>query len=73
MVYIVWQHILYAHGAYFMNKFGSLDIWSTQGMEKYHYRAKGVYFKNTRHGGGGLVRSSYLREMFDWFYHTTFG
>lgn len=72
MIFVVWQHILYAHGAYFMNRFGSLDIWSTQGMEKSHYRAKGVYFKNTRHGGG-LVRSNYLKEMFDWFYRTTFG
>lgn len=70
------QHIVYAHGAYFMNKYGSLDIWSTQGMEKSHYRARGVYFKNTRHGGGacvGGIRTNYLLEMFNWFYRTTFG
>ncbi len=58
------QHILFAHG-------GSLEIFSTQGMEKSHYRARGVYFKNTRHGGG-IVRTTYLVEMFNWFYRTTF-
>jgi hypothetical protein len=66
------QHILFAHGAYFMDKYGSLEIWSTQGMEKSHYRARGVYFKNTRHGGG-RVRSYYLEEMFNWFFRNTFG
>lgn len=69
---LLWQHILYAHAAYFMNEYGSLDMWSTQGMEKSHYRARGVYFKNTRHGGG-KTRSNYLIEMFNWFYRYTFG
>lgn len=55
-----------------MDKYGSLEIWSTQGMEKSHYRARGVYFKNTRHGGG-KVRSNYLEEMFNWFFRNTFG
>ena len=55
-----------------MNEYGSLDMWSTQGMEKSHYRARGVYFKNTRHGGG-KTRSNYLIEMFNWFYRYTFG
>ena len=47
-------------------------MFSTQGMEKSHYRARGVYFKNTRHGGG-QVRSNYLAEMFNWFFRYTFG
>ena len=55
-----------------MNKYGSLDMFSTQGMEKSHYRARGVYFKNTRHGGG-KVRTNYLAEMFNWFFKYTFG
>ena len=55
-----------------MSKYGSLDMWSTQGMEKSHYRAKGVYFKNTRHGGG-TTRSNYMKDMFDWFFHCTLG
>lgn len=41
-------------------------------MEKSHYRAKGVYFKNTQHGGG-WTHSSYLHEMFNWFFRHTFG
>ncbi|KAH7296203.1 hypothetical protein KP509_26G013100 [Ceratopteris richardii] len=40
-------------------------------MEKSHYKARGVYFKNTRHGGGGM-QSNYMEEMFNWFYRTTF-
>ena len=62
------QHIVHAHGAYFMNKYGSLNIWSTQRMEKSNYRARGVYFKNTQHGGGasqGGIRTNYLQEMFN--------
>ena len=66
------QHIIHAHGAYFMNKYGSLDMFSTQGMEKLHYPARGVYFKNTWHRGG-QVRSNYLAEMFNWFFRYTFG
>ena len=33
---------------------------------------KGVYFKNTRHGGG-TTRSNYMKEMFDWFFRHSFG
>ena len=55
-----------------MDKYGSLEIWNTQGMEKSHYRARGVFFKNTQHGGG-RVRSCYLEEMFNWFFRNTFG
>ena len=46
------QHILFAHGTYFMHKDGYLEIWNTQGMEKPQYHAKGVFLKNTCHGGG---------------------
>ena len=66
------HHILFAHGAWFMNKYGSLEMWSTQGMEKSHYQARGVFFKHTHHGGG-RIRSIYLKEMFNWFYRCTFG
>ena len=55
-----------------MDKYGSLEIWSTQGMEKSHYRARGVFLKNTQHGGG-RVRSNYLEDMFNWFFRNTFG
>ena len=45
-----------------MDKYGSLEIWNTQGMEKSHYRAR-----------GGRVCSCYLEEMFNWFFRNTFG
>ena len=41
-------------------------------MEKSHYQARGVFFKNTCHGGG-RVCSNYLKEMFNWFFWCTFG
>ena len=66
-MFMVLQHILYAHAGYFLDKYGSLALWSTQGMERSHYQAKGAYFKNTRHGGG-LMKSNALHEMFNWFY-----
>ena len=61
------QHIWFAHDGWFMNNYGSLEMWSTQGMEKSHYRARGVFFKHTPHGGG-KIRSIYLKEMFNWFF-----
>jgi len=61
------QHILYAHAPYFLNRYGSLALWSNQGMERSHYQAKAAYFKSTRHGGG-TRRSNALHEMFNWFY-----
>ena len=66
------QHILFAHGPWFLKRWGPLSIWNTQGMEKSHYRARAVYFRNTRHGGG-FTRSNALQEMFDWLYRTIIG
>ncbi|MCO5575390.1 hypothetical protein L7F22_029190 [Adiantum nelumboides] len=63
---------VYAHGAYFMNEYGSFNVKSTQGMENLHYHAKGVYFKNTQYRAG-KVPSNYLVRIFDWFLWTIFG
>ena len=41
-------------------------------MERSHYQAKAVYFKNTRHGGG-TTKSNALHEMFNWFYRSLGG
>ena len=71
-IYLLLQHILYAHAGYFLDEYGSLALWSTQGMERSHYQAKGSYFKNTQHGGGGK-KSNALHEMFNWFYQTLGG
>ena len=61
------QHILYAHGPWFVKQYGPLARWNTQGMEKSHYKVKVVYFKNSRHGGE-ITQSNALHGMFDWFY-----
>lgn len=61
------QHILYNHLPWFAKEYGSLTIWSTQGMEKSHYQARGAFFRHTRHGGG-RVRANNLKEVFQWFY-----
>lgn len=61
------QHILYNHTPWFIKEYGSLSIWSTQGMEKSHYVARSRYFRHTRHGGGKNKANSLL-EVFQWFY-----
>ena len=45
-----------------MNKYGSLYIFSTQGMEKLHYQARGVFFKKTRHGSGRILLESRTKK-----------
>ena len=61
------QHILYAHASYFLDTYGLLALWSTQGIDRSHYQAKGAYFKNTQHGGR-VTKSNALHEMLIWFY-----
>ena len=70
--HIFLQHILFAHGAFFLDPYGSVGIWSSQGMECSHYQTKAIYFKNTRHGGG-KVKSNAMHEMFNLFYRVLAG
>ena len=70
LFHICLQHILFAHGAFFLDKYGSLGILSSQGMECSHYQAKAVYFKNTRHRGR-KVKSNAMHEMFNRFYRVS--
>ena len=48
-------------------EYGSLGIWNTQGMEKYHKQARVAYHKSTQHRGGSTL-SNPLVQMFQWFY-----
>ena len=61
------QHILHNHLPWFAKNYGAPRIWSTQGLEKSHYQARGAFFRHTRHGGG-REREDNLREVFEWFY-----
>ena len=63
----IMQHILYNHLPWFAKQYGAPGIWSTQGLEKSHYQARGAFFRHTRHGGG-RERVDSLREVFEWFY-----
>lgn len=61
------QHILHNHLPWFAKKYGAPGIWSTQGLDKSHYQARGAFFRHTRHDGG-RERADSLREVFEWFY-----
>lgn len=61
------QHIICNHTPWFAKEYGSLSIWSTQGMEKTHYQARTGYFSHTRHGGGS-ERANSLEELHQWTY-----
>lgn len=65
------QHIIYNHAPCFAKTYGSLSVWSTQGMEKTHYLARTGYFKHTRHGGG-KTRANSLLELHQWNYRRLF-
>ena len=60
------QLIFYSHTPWFIKEYGSLSIWSTQGIEKSHHVARSRYFRHTRHGGGKGKANSLL-EVFQWF------
>lgn len=47
--------------------YGSLAVWSTQGMEKSHYVAKTSFVKHSQHNGTSL-RHSAIVQSFQWWY-----
>jgi len=62
-----WQHILYAHGPWFVKDYGNLGIWNTQEIEKSHKQVRIAYHKSNQHRGGSTL-SNPLVQMFQWFY-----
>lgn len=63
------QHVIVKHSAWFVAKYGSLALWSTQGMEKTHYATKTAYVKHTQHFGTNQ-RHSPIVQQFEWWYRT---
>ena len=63
----MWQHVLIKHSTWFVNEYGSLALWSTQGMEKSHYQCKTSFSKHTQHGGGVNGHSAII-QAFEWWY-----
>ena len=52
------QHVLVKHSNWFIMTYGSLLVWSTQGMEKNHYAAKKSFVKHSQHNGTSLCHST---------------
>jgi len=61
------QYALVKHGPFFVNKYGSLLVWSSQGMEYNHHAAKVAYYRHTQHGGS-KVKKSPLLQTYDYWY-----
>jgi hypothetical protein len=65
--YVCLQHQLFAHGPWFAEKYGSLAIWGTQGMEKSHKLARTIYHRYT-HRKEGVPIIHVLVQMGQAFY-----
>jgi hypothetical protein len=61
------QHILVKHAPWFVGEYGSLSVWSCQGMEKSHYAAKAAYQAYTQHGGTRNKTSAILQLYEHWY------
>ena len=61
------QHVIVKHSSWFVTEYGSLAVWSTQGMEKSHYVAKMAFSKHTQHDGTKKHCPSIV-QTFQWWY-----
>ena len=62
------QHVIVRHAIFFLEKYGSLAVWSCQGMENSHHAAKTTYSGHTQHSGGKLKKKNPLLQTFQhWF------
>ena len=61
------QHVIVRHAIFFLEKYGSLAVWSCQGMENSHHAAKTTYSGHTQHSGGKLKKSPLLQTFQHWF------
>lgn len=50
-----------------MEKYGSLAVWSCQGMENSHHAAKTAYARHTQHSGGKTRKSPLLQTFQHWY------
>ena len=61
------QHVLVKHGPWFVEKYGSLSVWSCQGMEKSHHAAKAATQSHSQHGGTEK-HHSIIVQQYQWWY-----
>lgn len=61
------QHVLVRHANFFVETYGSLAVWSCQGMENSHHAAKTTYQRHTQHSGGKHRRSAIVQTFQHWY------
>ena len=61
------QHVMVRHAPYFVGRYGSLAIWSCQGLENSHHAAKNAYQRHTQHSGGKSRKSPLLQTYQHWY------
>lgn len=61
------QHIVVKHAVWFVQEYGSLSVWSCQGMEALHHAAKVAYHRHTQHSGGKYKKSPLLQTFEHWY------
>jgi hypothetical protein len=61
------QHILVRHAPFFVEKYGSLAVWSCQGMEDSHHAAKIAYQRHMQHSGGRKKKSLLVQLFQHWY------
>jgi hypothetical protein len=54
------QHVIVRRTPWFVEEYGSLCVWSCQGMEHSHHAAKSAYQRHTQHSGGKTRKSALL-------------
>jgi hypothetical protein len=64
---LYWKHVLVKHAPWFVNKYGSLSVWSCQGMEKSHHAAKAANQAHTQHGGSKARPSAIVQQYQHWY------
>lgn len=64
---IALQHVFVKHAAWFVSEYGSLSVWSCQGMEYSHYAAKSAYQRHTQHEGGKSKKSPLIQTYQHWY------
>lgn len=61
------QYVFIRHAPYFVEKYGSLAVWSCQGMENSHHAAKTTYQRHTQHSGGKSKKSPLIQTFQHWY------
>lgn len=67
MFSILFQYVLVKHAPWFVMEYGSLSVWSCQGLENSHHAAKNAYHKHTQHGGSKHRISPLIQTYQHWY------